>query len=62
MTIADITTLITTVGFPIAMCLLIYYQDQKKLTALQEAINKNTEAITKLITKLVGKVDDANLS
>lgn len=62
MTIADITTLITTVGFPIAMCLLIYYQDQKKLTALQEAINKNTEAITKLITKLEGKVDDANLS
>lgn len=62
MTIADITTLITTVGFPIAMCLLIYYQDQKKLTALQEAINKNTEAITKLITKLEGKIDDANLS
>lgn len=62
MTIADITTLITTVGFPIAMCLLIYYQDQKKLTALQEAINKNTAAITKLITKLEGKVDDANLS
>lgn len=62
MTIADITTLITTVGFPIAMCLLIYYQDQKKLTALQDAINKNTEAITKLITKLEGKVDDANLS
>lgn len=62
MTIADITTLITTVGFPIAMCLLIYYQDQKKLTALQDAINKNTAAITKLITKLEGKVDDANLS
>lgn len=62
MTIADITTLITTVGFPIAMCLLIYYQDQKKLTALQEAINKNTAAITKLITKLEGKVDDVNLS
>lgn len=62
MTIADITTLITTVGFPIAMCLLIYYQDQKKLTALQEAIDKNTEAITKLITKLEGKVDDAHLS
>lgn len=57
MTIADITTLITTVGFPIAMCLLIYYQDQKKLTALQDAINKNTAAITKLITKLEGKVD-----
>ena len=62
MTIADITTLITTVGFPIAMCLLIYYQDQKKLTALQDAINKNTAAITKLITKLEGKVDDGNLS
>lgn len=62
MTIADITTLITTVGFPIAMCLLIYYQDQKKLTALQDAINKNTAAITKLITKLEGKVDDVNLS
>lgn len=62
MTIADITTLITTVGFPIAMCLLIYYQDQKKLTALQDAINKNTAAITKLITKLEGKIDDVNLS
>ena len=62
MTIADITRLITTVGFPIAMCLLIYYQDQKKLTALQDAINKNTAAITKLITKLEGKVDDVNLS
>lgn len=54
-----ITTLISTVGFPIAACIAIWWKSNKdteahkaEVQALSEAINNNTLAITKLLDKL----------
>lgn len=57
MDISTITQLISTIGFPIAMCiyLLIYIKsfDEKyceKLDSMAKAIENNTIVITKLMT------------
>lgn len=54
---ASITTLISSVGFPIVMCLiLIKYMQQENqrnddtITRLTDTINANTKAITELVT------------
>ena len=54
-----ITTLLGSIGFPIVMCLLIYYrmdkQDKNHKTEIEkitEALNNNTQAITSLVTKI----------
>ena len=54
---ASITTLISSVGFPIVMCLiLIKYMQQENqrnddtITKLTDTINANTKAITELVT------------
>lgn len=59
MTLNDITTLITTVGFPIVMCGALFWKmdkqdkDHKEETAhLTEALANNTAAIEKLASKL----------
>lgn len=44
----DVVNIISNVGFPIAMCLLMFWNNQKT----SEAINNNTIAITKLEEKL----------
>lgn len=44
----DVINIISNVGFPIAMCLLMFWNNQKT----SEAINNNTIAITKLEEKL----------
>lgn len=53
------TTLIGSLGFPIVMCLLLYYrmdkQDENHKTEMEkitEALNNNTQAITSLVTKI----------
>lgn len=53
------TQLIGSIGFPIVMCLLLYYkmgtQDElhrAEMDKMTEAINNNTKALTELITKL----------
>ena len=55
----DIVTVISTVGFPIAMCLILFWYMQKEsenhkmeTSSLKEAINKLELAITTLINKL----------
>lgn len=46
MTIQDITTLISTVGFPIVACVALYMQNVK----MTETIQHNTTAIMELTT------------
>lgn len=42
--------LISTVGFPIVMCLLMYQNNTKTIEKLQSSIDNNTQAITELAT------------
>ena len=48
----EISTLITNVGFPIAISCYLLYRDSKTIATLAEAINANTVAVTKLIARL----------
>lgn len=54
----DISDFISSVGFPIVVCLLMIYQQQKMsdsyiqiVESLKELINDNTKAITLLINR-----------
>ena len=47
-----IVTLVSTVGFPIAMCLLVYFQNTKEIDSLRDAINNNTLVMQKILDKL----------
>lgn len=55
----EIVNLIGSLGFPIAMCLLLYIkmgkqdeQHREEMTKITESLNNNTIAITKLSAKL----------
>lgn len=52
MDITAVTTLISSVGFPIAMCLLIYINQNKSLEKLTEQLNNNTIALQLLTEKI----------
>lgn len=47
-----ITTLVTTVGFPIAMCLMMMKQNDAYRNEITDLVRNNTEAITKLCEKI----------
>lgn len=56
--VKDISDFISSVGFPIVVCLLMIYQQQKMsdsyiqiVESLKELINDNTKAITLLINR-----------
>lgn len=56
MDFATISQLISSVGFPIAACVALFWQMTKEserhkeeMNALKESLNKNTLAITKLV-------------
>ena len=51
----DVLTAISTVGFPAVMCGALCYYIYKVQTPLIEAINKNSEAITKMASALEAK-------
>ena len=58
----DIVKIISSVGFPIAMCLLLFWYMKSQLeshkeetSSLKDAINKLELAITTLVTKLADK-------
>lgn len=62
----DISDFISSVGFPIVVCLLMIYQQQKMsdsyiqiVESLKELINDNTNAITLLINR--AKENDTKL-
>lgn len=52
MTIADITTLITNIGFPIVACVAMYNLCNKTIAQLSELIEANTEILKEVKTKI----------
>lgn len=42
---SDIVTAISTVGFPIVMCLLMWYMNEKQDTRHKEEVDRMTEAV-----------------
>ena len=56
MSIQDITTLITTVGFPIAACIALFWQTIR----MSETIQNNTSAILELTTIIKERLPDGN--
>lgn len=68
MDVSAIVQVISTVGFPIAACVALYFQQQKQneqnraeLEVLKEALNQNTVALTKLVTIMeIGKGVDVD--
>lgn len=51
-TVNAILTGISTVGFPIVMCLIIFYQNEKTIETLKTTIDNNTSIIRELIAKI----------
>ena len=49
-----ITKLISNVGFPIAIAIMLYLQQNKQMKELTEAVNNNTEAIKMVLNRLGG--------
>lgn len=48
----EVLELCSQYGFPIVMCLLIYFENNKTIESLKESINKNTETMEKILFKL----------
>ena len=65
MGVNDIVTIISTVGFPIAACVALFWQTnempknhKEEMDGVKEALNNNTLVVQKLVDKLsdiVGK-------
>ena len=52
MDLNEITSIIGTVGFPIAMCLLLWKTHREEMTKMSEAIDNNTLVIQRLVDLL----------
>lgn len=52
MNIETISSLITGVGFPIAMCVYLVWFQNTTMKEMLNTINKNTEAINKMIERI----------
>lgn len=48
----EVINSISTVGFPIFMCIMIYQNQTKQLNEITKAITNNTNAISELSKKL----------
>lgn len=55
MNVTDIISIISTVGFPIVCCIVMFKIYREDLKKMQESIDNNTLVIQKLIDKLEGK-------
>lgn len=49
---ADITTFISNVGFPIACCAALFWYVYKQQDKMRESLDNNTTALTKLVERL----------
>lgn len=65
MDLSSITTIISSLGFPIAVCVYLFYSQQKQAEAHKEEIDKlrttvenNTKVMIKLCTKMGVNVDE----
>lgn len=52
MNMADITTFISNVGFPIACCAALFWYVYKQQDKMRESLDNNTTALTKLVERL----------
>lgn len=52
MDISEVTSFIGTVGFPIAMCLLLWKTHTKEMEEVSKAIDNNTLVIQRLVDLL----------
>lgn len=62
MDLNEVVSSISTVGFPIVMCLIMFFQLEKQnerhkeeMDKISEAINNNTIALTKLAERIGGE-------
>lgn len=53
----EVVTLITNVGFPIAMCLFLCYYISNEIKELRTTVENNTLVITKLVDN-IDKIGD----
>ena len=65
MDVSEIIQAISTVGFPIVMCLLFMYyikyindQHKNEIDKLSQSVNNNTLVMKKLVDKLGGEVEN----
>lgn len=56
MDIQPVASMISTVGFPIVMCLIIYFKGNEQNDKITEALNNNNVLLQKILTYL--KMDD----
>ena len=49
----DILDLCCQYGFPMVMCLLIYFENNKTIESLKESINKNTSTMEKILLEVM---------
>lgn len=52
MTVQDITTLISTVGFPIVCCGALFWMQNTTLKEVKNSIDNNTKVVEKMLTVL----------
>lgn len=52
MDITTVSQVISSVGFPIVMCIMLFVQMVKGVNSLKDCINNNTQVLTKLVMKL----------
>ena len=52
MDIQTATNMISTVGFPIVMCLIIYFKGNEQNEKITEALNNNNVLLQKILTFL----------
>lgn len=65
MDITTVSQVISSVGFPIVMCIMLFVQmvkgdenHKEELNSLKDCINNNTKVLTQLVTKLEMEVND----
>lgn len=56
--VEEFVKVITNVGFPIAMCIYMLFENKKNTEKLTDAVNNNTIIMQKILTKLDMDDDD----
>lgn len=56
MNLTDIANIISSIGFPIVMCLYLIHHNEKKLEEVDKTIEQNSQAILRLLAFL--KLDE----
>lgn len=51
-TVNTVTSLVSSIGFPIVMCLILFKYIQTEISDMRKVIEKNTEAIISLTKRL----------